>query len=354
MNFRARIDLALSKQSLRHNLRGAMDYLVSKRSQAIVDQEKWDSTRKYASTIRTYVTHHLAELLQELESNCLKNGIHVHWAEHAYEANQIVFQIARDKRASKVIKGKSMASEEIELNQFLAQHNISSIESDMGEFIVQLAQEKPSHIIMPALHKNQQEIATLFEDELHENADANDVDQLIGIGRKVLRQKFSDADIGVSGVNFAIANTGTLCLVENEGNGRMSTTVPDTHIAIMGLEKVIPNKEALPSLLYLLTRSATGQEITTYLNLISSPRKPGELDGPNNVHLIILDNGRAKIAADKKLRSTLSCIRCGACMNHCPVYTRVGGHAYGSTYPRSNWPGSKPTTLEWGSVVGTP
>lgn len=186
---------------------------------------------------------------------------------------------------------------------------------------------------MPALHKNQAQIAELFTQKLHEQADPDDVDQLIGIGRKVLREKFKQADIGVSGVNFAAADTGTLCLVENEGNGRLSTTVPNCHVAIMGIDKVIPDLSSLPSLLYLLTRSATGQNITTYLNLISSPRKPNELDGPESVHLIILDNGRSTIAREPALSSTLACIRCGACMNHCPVYTKIGGHAYGTTYP---------------------
>jgi len=185
---------------------------------------------------------------------------------------------------------------------------------------------------MPAIHKNAGQVASLFHDKLGVEY-TKDVDQLIQIGRKVLRQKFFEADIGVSGVNFAVAETGTLLLVENEGNGRMSTTVPPVHIAVTGIEKVVENLRDVVPLLSLLTRSALGQPITTYVNMISGPRKPDELDGPQEVHLVLLDNGRSQAFADSELRQTLNCIRCGACMNHCPVYTRIGGHAYGEVYP---------------------
>jgi L-lactate dehydrogenase complex protein LldF len=186
---------------------------------------------------------------------------------------------------------------------------------------------------MPAIHKTRQEIAALFEQKIPGVDYTEDVDELIRIGRKVLRRKFAEADIGLSGVNFAVAETGTLCLVENEGNGRMCTTVPKVHIAVTGIEKVVEKLEHVLPLYSLLTRSATGQSITTYFNMISSPRKPGERDGPDEVHLILIDNGRSQAFADAQLRATLQCIRCGACMNHCPVYARIGGHAYGTTYP---------------------
>ena len=186
---------------------------------------------------------------------------------------------------------------------------------------------------MPAIHKTKQEIAKLFAEKIPGVAYSEDVDTLIQIGRKVLRRKFADADIGLSGVNFAVAETGSLCLVENEGNGRMSTTVPRVHIAMTGIEKVVEKLEHIPPLYSLLTRSATGQAVTTYLNVISGPRKPGEKDGPEEVHLILIDNGRTQAYGDLQLRATLQCIRCGACMNHCPVYARIGGHAYGTTYP---------------------
>ncbi len=232
-----------------------------------------------------------------------------------------------------MVKGKSMVSEEIELNHAAEAAGIGALESDMGEYIVQLAGEKPSHIIMPAIHKTKEEIAKLFHEKVPGVDYTDNVDELIQIGRKVLREKFLVADIGLSGVNFAIAETGTLCLVENEGNGRMSTTAPPVHIAITGIEKIVEKLEHVPPLLSLLTRSATGQNISTYFNMISGPRKPNEKDGPTEVHLVLLDNGRTQAYADEQLRKTLQCIRCGACMNHCPVYTRIGGHAYGTTYP---------------------
>jgi L-lactate dehydrogenase complex protein LldF len=203
----------------------------------------------------------------------------------------------------------------------------------MGEYIVQLAGEKPSHIVMPAIHKTRADIGTLFAAHIPGTEYTEDVDQLIQTGRLTLRNAFVEADIGLSGVNFAAADTGTLWLVENEGNGRLSTTVPDVHIAIMGVEKVVEKLEHIVPLASLLTRSATGQAITTYFNLISGPRRAGELDGPRELHLVLLDNGRTQAYADEELRSTLQCIRCGACMNHCPVYGRIGGHAYGTTYP---------------------
>lgn len=332
-SFASRAQKALANPQLRENFRGAMDFLRNKRKQAFSDEQEWQTLRKRGADIRQQVVEQLPELLEQLEQNCSKNGIHVHWAETGTEANQTVLNIAQRIQAKLVIKGKSMASEEIELNDFLQAHNIEAIESDMGEYIVQIANETPSHIIMPAIHKNKQEIAQLFDDKLKLSCDPNDVDGMIGLGRKILREKFEQADIGISGVNFAAAESGTLCLVENEGNGRLSTTAPRIHIAIMGLEKVIPSLRELPTLQRLLTRSATGQHITSYLNLISSPRKPNELDGPEEVHLILLDNGRSLIQQDPKLKTTLACIRCGACMNHCPVYTKIGGHAYGTTYP---------------------
>jgi len=231
------------------------------------------------------------------------------------------------------VKGKSMVSEEMGLNHFLEAHGVESLESDLGEYIIQLDGEMPSHIIMPAIHKNKDQIARTFSQKIKDAKYTEEVDELTAMARAVLRQKFLDADAGLSGVNFAVADTGTLCLVENEGNGRMSTHVPPLHIALMGLEKVVERLEEVAPLYSLLTRSATGQAISTYFNLISGPRGGGEQDGPREVHLVILDNGRSRIYQDEELRATLACIRCGACMNHCPVYTRIGGHAYEAVYP---------------------
>jgi L-lactate dehydrogenase complex protein LldF len=226
-----------------------------------------------------------------------------------------------------------MVSEEMHLNRFLARHGIEALETDLGEFIIQLDGETPSHIIVPAVHKNKDQIARTFHAKIPGAPYTEDVEALNRIARATLREKFKAGHAGLSGVNFAVAETGTLCLVENEGNGRMCTTVPPVHIAVMGIEKVVEKLEEIPPLLRLLTGSATGQRITTYFNMITSPRNSGEKDGPLEVHLILLDNGRSRIYADPKLRQTLYCIRCGTCLNHCPVYTRLGGHAYGFLYP---------------------
>jgi len=331
-DFRARAHKALDDTQLRNNFRSAMDSLMTKRATSFSDAHEREHLRGLGNAVRARALSKLPDLLEQLESNLTRNGVNVHWAETVDEANGIVLSIIRAHEARQVIKGKSMVSEEMEMNHFLEARDIECLESDMGEYIVQLDHEKPSHIIMPAIHKNAGQVASLFHDKLGVEY-TKDVDQLIQIGRKVLRQKFFEADIGVSGVNFAVAETGTLLLVENEGNGRMSTTVPPVHIAVTGIEKVVENLRDVVPLLSLLTRSALGQPITTYVNMISGPRKPHELDGPQEVHLVLLDNGRSQAFADSELRQTLNCIRCGACMNHCPVYTRIGGHAYGEVYP---------------------
>jgi L-lactate dehydrogenase complex protein LldF len=271
--------------------------------------------------------------LEQLEKNCEKNGIKVHWAETTEEANKIVLDLAHKVKARLVVKGKSMVSEEMEMNSFLEEHGIEALESDMGEYIIQVDNELPSHIIMPAIHKNREEISTLFHEKVDSQGRNETAEEMTATARQILRKKFHDGDMGISGVNFAVAETGTLCLVENEGNGRFCTTLPKIHVALMGIEKVVETLHDLPPLLTMLTRSATGQPITTYFNMISSPRRQGEKDGPHEVHLVLLDNGRSKIYEDELLRETLLCIRCGACMNHCPVYTRVGGHAYNTVYP---------------------
>lgn len=330
--FKQRIDVALKDDALQGNLRRAMDFLVDKRALQFPDTSAFETLQAEGRRIRQRNLEKLPELLERLESRCTENGIRVHWAETADEACRIISTLLKDANANTLIKGKSMASEEIALNAALERQGIDAIESDMGEYIVQLDGTGPSHIIMPAIHKTREEIARLFHERLHTDY-TDDVDALIGIGREVLRSRFQQADAGLSGVNFAIAEEGALCLVENEGNGRMSTTIPPLHIALCGIEKVVATLEDIPPLLNLLTKSATGQAITTYVNLIRGPRQKEELDGPRAVHLVLLDNGRSRMFADQRLRETLRCIRCGACMNHCPVYTRLGGHAYGSTYP---------------------
>ncbi|ARU55683.1 iron-sulfur cluster binding protein [Oleiphilus messinensis] len=331
--FRDQAIHALQDEQLRENFRGAMDFLQGKRKAVFSDTIELENLRQQGHQIKAEALANLPELLEQLDSQCSKNGIQVHWAETPEQACEIIHGIIEQNNGKLAVKGKSMVSEEIGLNHYLEARGIECLESDMGEYIVQLAQETPSHIIMPAIHKSKSQIATLFNATIPDTPYTENVDELIGTGRRILREKFQKADIGISGVNFAVAETGTLCLVENEGNGRMCTTVPPVHIAITGIEKVIPRLSDLPPLLSLLTRSATGQLITTYFNLISSPRKPDEKDGPEAVHLVLLDNGRSRMYQHPELRETLRCIRCGACMNHCPVYTRIGGHAYGTVYP---------------------
>ncbi|MDO8438920.1 MAG: LutB/LldF family L-lactate oxidation iron-sulfur protein [Telluria sp.] len=332
-DFAVRSRAATGDPDLRRNFRGAMDFLQAKRRAQFPDAGELNLLRDLGQAIRRHALANLPDLLQQLESRLVANGVVVHWAETPAEANAVVLDIARRSGARRFVKGKSMVSEEVGLNHALEAAGIEALETDMGEYIVQLAGEAPSHIIMPAIHKTRQQIGELFAARLPGVAYTDNVDALIRIGREVLRRKFAEADIGISGVNFAVAETGTLFLVENEGNGRMCTTVPRIHIAITGIEKVVAKLEHVAALNSLLPRSATGQAVETYQNFISGPRKADELDGPDEVHLILLDNGRTQAYADLQLRATLQCIRCGACMNHCPVYARIGGHAYGTTYP---------------------
>jgi L-lactate dehydrogenase complex protein LldF len=292
-----------------------------------------ESQRSLAEHIRKYSLARLPELLEQLERKLTENGVQVHWAENAEEACVIIVGIAQRHSTKLMVKGKSMVSEE------------SRAQPRHGRRRYRRAGERHGRVHRPA--RRREALAHHHAGDPQDQAAdrppvrrqgarcryTESVDELIGIGRAVLREKFMSAEVGLSGVNFAVAETGTLCLVENEGNGRMCTTVPEVHIAITGIEKVIEKLEHVPPLFGLLTRSATGQAITTYFNMISGPRKPGEKDGPGEMHLVLVDNGRTQAYGDEQLRSTLQCIRCGACMNHCPVYTRIGGHAYGTTYP---------------------
>ncbi len=331
--FTDRINDALDNEQLHSNFRSAMNYLMEKRRDKFSDTERLNNLRNITSSIRSNSLSKLADLLIKLEENLEKNNITVHWAETDLEANDIIYQILKDANVKTIVKGKSMVTEEIELNEYLEDKDIEILETDLGEFLIQLANEKPSHIVMPAIHKSRKEISRVFADHFPEFPYTEDVDLITQQARKILRDKFRQADAGISGVNFAVAETGTLCLVENEGNGRMCTTVPPLHIAVTGIEKVAEKLSDIPPLLDILTKSATGQEITTYFNMISSPRREGEKDGPKSVHVVLLDNGRSKIHQNNEMQETLKCIRCGSCMNHCPVYTQVGGHAYGTVYP---------------------
>lgn len=323
---------ALADAPLRQSLRTAMDMLMTRRKNILSDEEELQLLRTLCEHIRQRSLSRLPELLEQLEAKLIALGVKVHWAETPDEACQIIHNIVTAHQGQLVVKGKSMVSEEIELNHYLEARGIRAVESDLGEYIVQMAGEKPTHIVMPAIHKTKQQVSELFHKHL-DTPPTDDVDELTGIARRALRDIYRTADIGLSGVNFAVAETGTLCLVENEGNGRLTTTVPPVHIAITGIEKVVAKLSDIPPLYSLLPRSAIGQPITTYFNMITGPRRSEELDGPQEMHLVLLDNGRTQAYGEEQMRRTLQCIRCGACMNHCPVYTRIGGAAYGTTYP---------------------
>ncbi|MDE7469601.1 MAG: iron-sulfur cluster-binding protein [Desulfovibrionaceae bacterium] len=322
---------ALTKEEQRSNFRRATTTLRAN-STKIFNPEEKEKMRRNVEYSKKKVLANLPDLLERFEEKCKENGIIVHWARDAEEARSITFNIAKKHDVKKIVKGKSMISEEIHLNPFLQEQGIQVVETDLGEFIIQLNGEPPSHIIVPAVHKNRYEIGRIFENELKVPY-TDDVQELNAIARKSLREHFATADMGISGVNFAIANSGAILLVENEGNGRMCTTVPKVHVAFMGLERIVESFDDIPACLRLLTGSATGQLITTYVNIITGTRKPNEKDGPSEVHVIIVDNGRSAIYANEKFRSTLQCIRCGACLNNCPVYINIGGHAYQSVYP---------------------
>ncbi len=288
---------------------------------------EWQALRQAGHDLRLHTLTHLDRYLLQLEEKVIAAGGQVHWALDAEEARQIVLAIAREHGARRVVKSKSMLSEEIELNAALREAGITPLETDLGEYIVQLAGSRPSHIVAPALHMSKEEIAELFRAKLGVNVPA-DPAALTEIARVRLREEFLAAEMGISGANFLVAETGTLVLVTNEGNARMCTTLPPVHVAIAGIEKVVPDWDSLSILLKLLARSTTGQAISTYTTFVTGVAK----GGPREFHLVLVDNGRTRMLQDERARETLLCIRCGACLNICPVYNHVGGHAYGWVY----------------------
>jgi L-lactate dehydrogenase complex protein LldF len=307
----------------------ATSRFVGGRAARVAELPQWEELRQIGSDLRQHTMENMDVYLTRLEAALLSAGGHVHWAETAEEARRVVIQIAKEHNVRTVVKSKSMATEEIELNHALEAAGIQAIETDLGEYIIQLAGTGPSHIIVPAVHLKKEEIAALFSEKLGIHAPADSI-ELARIAREVLREKFLNAEMGISGGNFLIAETGTLVMVTNEGNGRMCTTMPDLHVAVVGIDKVIPDWESLTIFLKLLARSATGQKLTTYTQFITGPRSAEGEFGPKEVHLVLLDNGRSKILKDPVGRDVLKCIRCGACANVCPVYKNVGGFAYGS------------------------
>src|ERR1700690_2760540 len=292
----------------------------------------YDGERDIARRIKEDAIGRLDELLIELKQKLEANGCSVFVAADAAEARDYILKVAHKAGAKRVVKGKSMTTEEIDLNPALEQAGMKVVETDLGEYIVQLRGERPSHIITPAIHLSKEDIGQLFAEKFGIEYTA-EPEKLTAEARSRLRAIFLAADFGVTGVNFAIAETGTLIVLENEGNGRLSSTMPETFVAAMGIEKVIPRLDDLSHFLEILARTATGQKLTTYTNFINGPRRKAEIDGPREVHVVILDNGRSAMLADPVMREALYCIRCGACLNVCPVYRRIGGHAYNSTYP---------------------
>jgi L-lactate dehydrogenase complex protein LldF len=328
----------LKDEQLRTNLRHATHTIRDKRLRVVGELSDWEELRTSGSEIKAHAMSRLPELLEEFERNATAAGATVHWARDAIEANDIIRGIIEEQRTPEgepvreVIKVKSMATQEIGLNESLEAHGIAAIETDLAELIVQLDHDLPSHILVPAIHKNRDQIRDIFVREM-EDAPAgltNNPAELAAAARVHLRRKFLSTTVAISGANFAIADTGTLGVVESEGNGRMCLTLPDTLISLVGIEKVLPSFEDIHVMGQLLPRSSTGERMNPYTSLWTGVT-PG--DGPQNVHIVLLDNGRTRALADEYGRSALHCIRCSACMNVCPVYERTGGHAYGSTYP---------------------
>ena len=322
----------LKNEQLRANLRFATHAIRNKRARVTAELPDWQELRNTGESVKNYALANLPELLEQFERNFTAAGGHVHWARNASEANQIALDLIREQGVDEIIKIKSMATAETGLNEFLEENGINAIETDLAEEIVQLGHDRPSHILVPAIHRNRREIRDIFLREIEGiNPDITDEPaELAEASRNRLRNKFLNTTVAVSGTNFGIAETGTLTIVESEGNGRMCLTLPDTLITFMGIEKILPTFQDYEAFLQLLPRSSTGERMNPYTSMWTGVT-PG--DGPQNMHVILIDNGRTAVLADEVGRQALRCIRCSACMNVCPVYERAGGHAYGSTYP---------------------
>jgi len=341
MTFQTRITSALHNPTLQIALDRNAERRIPGRNRAFAELPDAEAVRDRGRAIRLETLAHLDHYLEQFTANVEKNGGQVHWAADAEEARQIILRLVQSAPASHqaepkpderrlVAKSKSMVSEEIELNHALQHAGIGAVETDLGEFIVQLRGETPSHLITPAAHLRREDVSTLFEKHFGMKPTL-DVKEMTAVAYTELRRIFFSANVGLSGVNFGIAETGTLAIVTNEGNARLCTTVPPVHIALMGIERLVPTLADLEVMLRLLPRSATAQKLTSYLTLLNGPRRAGEPDGPSELHVVLLDNGRSRTLGSE-LAESLLCIRCGACLNVCPVYREIGGHAYGSTY----------------------
>ena len=333
--FKQNVSVALNDIDLQKALERVQEGFVDKRAAVVAELPEFENLREQGRQIRNYVLDHLDFYLEHFENVVHQRGGEVHWAETSEQARDIVRGICERVQAKTVIKGKSMISEEIALNEALIADGLDVIESDLGEYILQLAGEPPSHIIAPAIHKTKAQISELFYNahkKLGFGRRLDTVPELVNEAREVLRSRYFEADVGITGANFLVAETGSNIIVTNEGNGDLSCTLPKVHIVTASIDKVVPTLEDATALLRLLARSATGQEITSYTTFSSGPARPGDLDGPEEYHVVLVDNGRSDMLAGR-FREMLRCIRCGACMNHCPVYGAIGGHSYGWVYP---------------------
>ena len=328
-HFSDRVDKALANDNLSEALKKATSQLVSRRSTAFSSLEDAENLRDIARNTKMKILHNLEDNLLKFEKSLQKNGSHVHWAKDAEEANNVVIEIAQKQAVKKIVKSKSMLSEEIHLNTALIKAGLQVVETDLGEYIVQLAGDKPSHIIAPIIHMTREDVGNLMHDRLSVPF-SDEPEVLTRIARRKLRQEFLDADMGITGANFGVVETGSICLVTNEGNARMVTTLPKIHVVLIGIEKLVATFEDLNRFLKLLARSATGQKLSVYTSIIQGPGK-GTETGPEEVHVVLVDNGRSGMLGGD-LAESLACIRCGACLNVCPIYKNIGGHAYGDTY----------------------
>jgi L-lactate dehydrogenase complex protein LldF len=331
MHFKARASEKLADVKLQAALRKLQGNFVKGRADRVAELDNFEAIREAGAAIRERALQHLDLYLAEFESNATARGAVVHWAETTAEANRIVCEIAARHGVRKAVKSKSMVSEECALNDALEAAGIEVVETDLGEYILQLAKEPPSHIVAPVVHKTRDEVSDLFE-EKHARPRKTVIAELTREAREMLRPHFVSADMGISGANFLVAETGSTLIVTNEGNGRMVTTLPRVHVAITGIEKVVPTLEDASTLLRLLPRHGTGQAITNYVSVTSGVRHQDEAEGPEHFHVVLVDAGRTRLIGGD-LQPMLRCIRCGACMNHCPVYQSIGGHAYGWVYP---------------------
>lgn len=329
--FKARSAQVTADLGHRAKIRAALKSYEKARDERKALYQDWQAARSGASAIKWEAVNHLDAYLVQFAEKLAARGTKVFWAANGQEARDYVIALAKEKGARSIIKSKSMTSEEIHLNEGLRRAGYEVVESDLGEYIVQLREEAPYHLVFPAMHLTRNEISDLFQKKLH-SAPTDNPEELTMIARRELRMKYLQADLGISGANFGIAETGMISITENEGNARLTTALPKVHVALMGIEKVIPRLADLALFLPLLATAGAGQQITCYNSLIGGPRQPDEPDGPEEFHLILLDNRRTQLLADAEQRDALHCIRCGACLNVCPIFRNVGGHTYGTTY----------------------